>query len=721
MRYAFLGLACLSGISHRPLYAQHPPTPVRLVVDTLHGTPVRDPYRWLENLSSPEVQSWFRAQGAWARATLDALPGHAALLARVREIGAAASPTVSLPREAGGRWFYTMRRASDPVARGYVRDARTGEERLLVDPAAVAGSGADANRLATFIPSPDGRLVLYGITSGGDEWVVLRVRDVATGRDVEGPFERNRWDETAWWDPGGRAFYYWQVRDPRPDAPPAERYVEVRVFRHVLGQDPRSDARLLDAAMVQQDPQLMPAFEVGSDSSVALGVLSTGDDPYAAWYTASASDVRTGTPAWKPLFALADSVISVVPHGADLYLLTRKGTPRVLRTRLAAPDLASAVTVMTGGDAILQAVSGALDGLYVQLFSNGVNRLTRIPWGGTPVAIELPPGTSIGETFWSSHVRVDARQSGALLLLSSGTAKTRPYRYNAVAGRLEALPLGTPGPYDTLDGFVTETLYAPSHDGVRVPLSIVRPSRLVRDGSMPVVLIGYGAYGITEGPSFGPDPWYESGGAIADCHVRGSGYYGEEWHRSGQKATKPNSWLDFIACAEHLVREGYTSPKRLVAAGGSAGGITVGRAITERPDLFAAAVISNGLLDQVRDWTSPLRQGNVPEFGSAESEDGFRALLAMSSYHHVRSGVAYPAVMLRIGLSDIRVAPWHSAKMIAALQAASSAHPALLRVEESGGHDSGALPADALRRRRADELAFMMSAIGLPGYRAPSR
>lgn len=720
-RWTFLaaGFLAIPGGGHAAAQ-QHVPTPVRLVVDTLHGTQVPDPYRWLEDLSSPEVQAWFRSQGAAARTALDALPGHAALLQRMRQIGAAAPPEISLPYAVAERWFYTIRRAGDSVARGYVRDARTGKERLLVDPALVRGSGgAGAARLATFLPSPDGRLVLYGVSTGGDEWVVLRLRDVATGRDVEGPFERNRWDETVLWDPGGRAFYYWQVREPRADAPPAERHYDVRMFRHLLGRDPRSDLPVLSAAMVRLEPGLFPALDLNPNGTVALGQVASG--PYSAWYTAPASDLATGTPAWRSLFALADSVIAVVPHGADLYVLTSKATQRILRTRLDAPDLATAATIMTGGDVNLQAMGGALDGLYVQTFSRGVNRLTLIPWGGSPIVVELPPGTSIAEADFGSQVRVDARRSGAVLLLSSGTAVTRPYRYDAAAARLAPLSLGAAGPYDALKGYVAETLHAPSHDGVRVPLYIVRPARLARDGSMPVLLYGYGAYGMTDAPLFDAiqTPWYESGGAIVDCHVRGGGYYGDAWHRGGQKETKPNTWLDFIACAEHLVREGYTRPERLFAVGGSAGGITVGRAITERPDLFAAAVISNGVLDHVRSEASPIGQANIPEFGSVASEKEFRGLLAMSAYHHVRPGTAYPAVLLMTGLSDIRVPPWHSGKMIAALQAASSARPALLRVEESGGHVSGAVPADARGLLQADLYAFLMAAGGLPPYHVP--
>lgn len=718
MRNAWLSLALLSGLLPAQGSAQQPPaTPVRNVVDTLHGTPVGDPYRWLEDLASPEVQAWFRAQNAYARATLEALPGHAALLQRRREIDAAAPPDVSLPREAGGYWFYTMRRAGESVARGYIRDSRTGDERLLVDPATVGGSGGTGtNQLTFFAPSPDGRLVLYGITTGGTEQTTLRVRDVTSGRDIEGPIERNQWQQ-AWWDPRGRAFYYLQVSDVPADRPPSERLRDIRVLRHRPGEDITSDVVVLSAAMLGEDPAMWARLEIDPRGELVFGNLLNG-----AYYVAPAAVVATGAPTWRPLFGPADSVADLVPHDSDLFVLTQKGGARIVRTRLDAPDLRTAETVMTtGSEETLQNISAALDGLYVQLFSAGSNRLVRIPWGGSPIAIELPHGTSVAEDeLEGSRVRTDPFRSGALLTLSSWTAAPRDFRYDPATGNLQELSLLPVGPFDRLDGYVTETLYAPSHDSVRVPLTLVRPDTPARDGSVPIILEGYGASGLPDIPQYGFHAWYESGGATATCHVRGGGYYGRAWHLAGQRARKPNSWLDFIACAEYLVREGYTRPERLVAGGGSAGGITVGRALTERPALFAGAIISNGTLDMVRNETTPIGVYLVPEFGSVETEDGFRALLAMSSYHHVQPGTAYPAVLLEIGMDDIRVGPWASAKTAAAFQAAtSSGRPVLLRVQEGGGHQSGAISAEQRRLLSADNLAFWMAAVGLPAYRLP--
>lgn len=718
MRRSILVAALLGALPLGTAQAQHPPTPVHLVVDTLHGTPVADPYRWLEASDSKEVQEWFRSQGTYARSKLDALPGRAALLERIRAIGAAAPPYVSLPREAGGHSFYNVLRPGDEVARGYVRDGWTGEERLLVDPALVGGSGDQgANTLTIFQPSPDGRLVLYGVTSGGSESAVLRVREVATGRDLDEPIQRNRWGRAAWL-PDGRSFLYVQLHDLPADAPRTDLFRDVRIFRHRMGEGMAADAVVFSAATVGLDSMLLPMIRLDASNGLAFGTLESGVEKHSSFFFAPLADVERGTPTWRPLFTLADSVLSIAARGTDLYILTLKGAPmgRVVRTSLAAPDLGTAEVVLPEGARSLEAMEPALDGLYVRAFAEGIYGVQRIPWGGSPAPVPLLPETSIGQ------MRADPLRPGILLKLDSWTSQGVSYRYNPSADALEDLRLRPLGPDDRLEGYLAETVFVPSHDGVRVPLTIVRPREMVRDGSTPVIMEGYGGYGITNTPYYFAElrAWHDAGGAAATCHVRGGGYYGVPWHQAGQKKTKPNSWLDFIACAEYLVREGYTRPERLAAEGGSAGGILVGRAITERPDLFAVAVIHVGAMDAVRNETTPGGPANVPELGSVATEEGFRALLAMSPLHHVRSGTKYPAVLLTTGLNDPRVSPWSPGKMAAALQAAStSGRPVLLRVDEEEGH--GVSSEEQWRQYLADMLAFVMAGTGMPSARPPAK
>jgi len=724
-RFAVAGVSIASAAHPAPAGAQQGPPATRTVavVDTLYGDTVPDPWRWLEDGESEEVKAWFRAQGAYARSVLDTLSGRDALLERMRTIAAAAPPRISIPREAGGRWFYTVRRAGEPVAKGYVRDGWTGEERLLVDPAAMAAkAGAGTPTLASFLPSADGRLVLYGVTSGGTETVVLRVRDVETGHDIEGPLERNMFDYNQW-SPDGRAFFYMQLRDLPPGTPPADAYRGIRILRHRLGDDPGADLPVFSAESLGHDDRLLPFVVIDAANGLAFAILTPGTE-HGAWFVAQTSQLARGTPDWRPLFPAADSVQYVEAHGDDLYAFTAQGGPRIVRTSLAEPDLATAAPVMADEEGRIQGMSAALDGLYVDVFAEGLNRITRIPWGGTPVSIDLPPGTSVAgaPASFGGDLHTDRTRPGVRFSLTSWTSLPRAYRYQPSTDRVEPLDLQPLGPYDAFDGYTAETVLATSHDGTQVPLTIVGPEGAPREGTRPVVLVGYGAYGMTDAPEYIAErrPFYEAGGTMAQCHVRGGGYHGQAWHRAGQKETKPNTWLDFIACAEHLIEAGYTSPERLVALGGSAGGITVGRAITARPELFSGAVIMNGALDAVRWEETPAGPPNVHEFGSIATEEGFRALLEMSALRHVRPGTAYPAVLLSVGLNDARVAPWESGKMAAAFQVATTSNsPVLLRIDEAAGHMGQDQAADQLRRLIADVYAFVMARTRMSPYRPP--
>jgi prolyl oligopeptidase len=271
------------------------------------------------------------------------------------------------------------------------------------------------------------------------------------------------------------------------------------------------------------------------------------------------------------------------------------------------------------------------------------------------------------------------------------------------------------GKYDDLPGFTSKEVRVKSHDGVLVPLSIIYKVDIELDGSHPTLIRGYGSYGLSRGVRFNPlnIAWLERGGVLAVAHVRGGGECGKEWHLAGQKLNKPNTWKDFIACAEYLIEEGYTSPDRIAGQGGSAGGITIGRAITDRPDLFAAALINVGALDAIRFETTTNGVPNIPEFGTVKEKDGFRGLLEMSSYHHVKDGVEYPAVMLLHGMNDPRVEPWESAKMAARLQAATASNkPILFRVEYGSGHGIGSTRDQDLAET-ADEWAFLLWQFGV--------
>jgi prolyl oligopeptidase len=354
----------------------------------------------------------------------------------------------------------------------------------------------------------------------------------------------------------------------------------------------------------------------------------------------------------------------------------------------------------------------ASDALYVTELDNGINHITRVPFDGQPQRIDLPFDGS------TEVYSGDPRVPGIIFTMDSWTKGPRIIEFDPQAGKTNPTNLRQPGPYDNLDELVSEEVEAPSYDGTDIPLSLMHKRGIKLDGSNPTILWAYGAYGITEDAGFSSAslPWLERGGVYAVAHVRGGGERGEDWHLAGYKLTKPNTWRDVIACAEYLIDKKYTSSPKLGIMGGSAGGITVGRALTERPDLFAAAIPLVGCLNTLRAEFSPNGPPNIPEFGSVKTQEGFEDLYTMDAYHHIRDGVAYPATLITTGMNDPRVATWIPTKFAARLQpATSSGKPVLLRVDYQGGHGIGASK-QQLMEEYADEYAFFLWQFGESGF-----
>ena len=422
--------------------------------------------------------------------------------------------------------------------------------------------------------------------------------------------------------------------------------------------------------------------------------------------------------SWHRVATVADGVVAAVPHGDTLYLLSVAGAPkgRLVSIPLADPDLSKAKVVLPEGDGILgtgnasyNALDASSDALYLRERAGAVSGILRIPFD-TLKASRLP----FPLTGSASVVAADPRFPGAVVAMQNWVTPPTYYAYDPVSGGMAPCAL-TPKPKIDLSRFTVEETSVVSFDGTLVPLSIVSPTGAPRDGRRPTILIGYGSYGAAIEPTFMADylPWVERGGVLAIAHVRGGGELGAAWHAEGQKLAKLNTVFDFIACGQHLVDTGYTSPARLAAMGGSAGGITVGRAMEVRPDLFGVVIDDSGMADMMRFETEPNGPPNTVEFGSIKTRDGFRGLYAMSPYIHVREGVRYPAVLLCAGANDPLVSPWHSAKMAARLQAATSSHrPVLFRVDYNTGHGAIGVAASQRQALLADQMAFALWQMG---------
>jgi prolyl oligopeptidase len=673
----------------------------------------------MENLEDPEVQAWMMEQGEYADSILSSIPGRDKILARMGELlSGTVARVIGIQRLPNGMIFYQKRGADEDIFKLYVRQGLDGEEKLLVDPETFREATGKQHAINYYIPSPKGTYVAYGVSASGSEEAELYVMETASGSQIEGPIERARAGVIGWLD-DEKAYFYWRMQKLGPEAPITEKFQRSKVFFHTLGSDLAEDQFVfgLGVDAVDIPPTEIPFVLTWDECDYAFGFITTGvSTEYAAIYTVPLSDINGTKTPWKKICDASDKVSSISIHGNDLYLLTFKDASRfkVIKTNLDNPDLANAETVVPQGESVIQDMAAAQDALYVQTSEAGIGKVLRLPFDkpGVRKEIKLPLEGSV--SLVGTHSKID----GVYLWIESWVQDNTIYEYNPATGEIVDTKLQPFSKYGAPGDLVSKEVKVKSHDGVMVPMSIVHKKGIKLDGTNPTYMTAYGAYGETEDPGFSLYrlPFYELGGIRAMAHIRGGGIYGEEWHMAGFKQTKPNTWKDFIACAEYLIEQGYTSKEYLAGSGGSAGGITIGRAITERPDLFAAAVISVGDLDMLRMETTPNGVPNIPEFGTVTIKEEFEALLEMSSYHHVKDGVAYPAVMLTHGMNDPRVEPWNTAKMGARLQAASDgAKPVILRLDFESGHGIGDTKTQ-ISREVADTYAFILWQMGKEGF-----
>jgi len=698
-----------------------PVAATRPVIDDYFGTTITDPYRYMESLSDPGVQAWFTAEDAYARAVLARPQARAQLVARIRQ-PARSGRVVDAGRLSGNR-FLIFKSGPENAGRIYIRQGPGGPDRLLIDvdaeriPLQEKNKAKGRGAVGEIWMSEDLKYAAVTIIPGGAENdTELHVIETATGRETGDVILRAVGQETGFpaWLPDNRSFVYGRYQRLPPGAAVTEEQEKYRTYLHVLGTDPERDQPVFGFGVtpsIDVDPRLFATVQLEPGSKYALGVLTTDVSPANAFYITAVDSLGRPDASWRKVADFADQVKRIAVHGDDLYLLTFKDAARykVLRTSARTPDLASAEIVLPQSDSVITALGAAQDALYVRLRDGNVGRLLRVPYGPRPLVESIPlpfQGSLIADT--------NLRLPGALITGHATDRALGIYAYDPEKKRVSDTRIQAADPESA--SVESVDVKVPSHDGTLVPLSIRSPRGLKLDGSNPTLLYGYGAYGFSTNADPTGGAWVELGGVSAVCHVRGGGELGETWHLAGKGLSKPNTWLDFIACAEYLVSKKYTSPARLAGMGASAGGILIGRAITERPDLFDAAIIEVGMLDMLRSETTANGMSNIPEFGSTKSADGFNALLAMSAYHHVSDHTAYPAVLLTTGFNDPRVDSWEPGKMAARLQAATtSGKPVLLRVDFAGGHGIGDTP-DQRLERLADEMSFLLWQAGVPAF-----
>lgn len=697
-------LAAVRGIAASP--ARPPVARVAPVTDRYFGTAVVDDYRWMEAFPrTDEWHGWLKGQADYARAALDALPRRAELAAAVGRYLDAGDSVLATP--AGDRLFVLRNQPGWDTFRYFVRDSVAGAERLLIDPAAERRAGGPPVSVDWFDPSPDGSHVAMGLGEGGSEISAAWIADVATGKRTRITPIRSK---GCGWTADGTGFFYYRLR---ADAVPGTADYEQggSAWLHRLGSDPASDREVLRSGegtgfVAQEDDT--PYVFGAPGSAWLVGIHYLNGSYQSQVFVASASGLASGTLAWRKVADRAAGVLRSALVGDSLYLLAngRAAKGEVVRIDLAAAqDFATGTIAMPASEAVADEMVSARDGLYVHTLRDGQGGVVRIGRDDT-VATMKPPRTGAIYALAASPL-VDGLWFGTDDLTLPGAT------YHTGADLVpRAVALGMLPPIDAAR-YVTERREIRARDGTGVPVELIRRRDLARDGRRPTLIQAYGAYGSILDPGFGPATlaFLDAGGIIAYAHVRGGGEKGEAWHLAGMKATKPNTWRDAIDTALALVAMGWTAPAHLAIEGTSAGGIMVGRAITERPDLFACGIGNVGCFDTIRMELTPNGKGNDAEFGTVKKADEFRGLLAMDSLRAVKPGVRYPAMLLTTGANDRRVEPWIIGKFAALLQARSTTpEPALLKVDYEAGHFSSTRPARI--ERAVDTYAFVLAHTG---------
>lgn len=712
---SFLALSCAAAWSTpsdplAPIGTFNKPAaaPVKPITETLWGRKVTDDYRYMEE-QKPDTIEWMKAQGAYTRTVLDAIRP----LNKLRTDVARFSASFGLIQGYAiyrGRAFYEERAPGSDNFDLMVKDS--GGTRKLVDIAALrAAHGGEPYAINYFLASPDGSKVAVGISAGGSEDAALTVYDARTGASIAGPVDRAQFGATAWSD-DARTLYFVRLKKLGPNDPPTEKYKDATADAWDLKSEP---APVLGAGL-GHGPALaheeFPLVQLGVGSPMAAAFSINGvQNELAIWLTAVAR-VQDPKADWMKFVTRDDAVTGIDMRGDEIFLLSHKHAPtfKVLSVRAGQPLSTARTLVPASPDRVIEAVHAASDALYVLADHGAYSQLLRIPAGTTRVEeVALPFAGHATEAY------TDPREPGVTVRMSSWVVPPTLIAYNPQDRNFRDLNIGTRGDMDSA-AFVVKDEMAKAHDATLVPLSLVQP----KDAKAPQITLleAYGSYGISNLADFQVRraAVLRQGITYGVCHVRGGGELGEAWRLGGKDANKHNTWEDLIACGEFLIARGTTTQDKLFIIGGSAGGITMGRALTERPDLFAGVIDLVPAGNTLRSEFSPNGPPNVPEFGTIKDRAGFTNLYDMDTIAHIKKGEQYPAVMVTTGLNDPRVSSWEPAKVAAALQSSGTARPVLLRIDAQAGHGIGSTKTQG-DELMADVIAFVFWRAGEPQWR----
>ena len=692
---------------------KYPATPKVEVRDTIFGTVYKDDYRWLENMKDPKVITWFKAQAELTDETMKKVSGRDELIAEWKKLDALQPPTVFSEVEAGGRYFFQKRMPGEKVSKVYYRENIKGEDKLLFDPMTfIPGKTLSVESIA---PSYDGKKLLIGYAEEGAEISTLRVMDVDSKKllsdSIEGTAGAGNWsfDNTSF-------FYMWINSSDNMD--PNSR-LNPKYKLHKLGTDTKKDIDYFSNTSypdLKIDAKSYPfVFLSEFEKDYVFAAQGTVQPEVIAYY-APISEFNSPKINWKQLSTSEDMIVRGFEiFDGKMYAITHKDAKnyKLVATDLKNVNWKSPEVIAPEKATTLEYLTRSKD-LLILTYSDGISNFVYKydPKTKKTTEIKLPYQ---GTTYF---VNVDKKSNNFLVFMTSWNRPLTQFLYNADSNKYSESPFNKPPQYpEAYKDLVAEEVQVKGHDGVMIPLSIIYKEGTKKDGSNVCLMESYGAYGISMAAFFNArkNSLAIKGVVIAVPHVRGGSEKGQEWYKAGYKTTKANTWKDFISCGEYMISQGYTSKEKLAGTGTSAGGVLISRAITERPDLFAAAVCNVGVANAMRAEFSANGPVNTPEFGTVADEEESKALYEMDGMQHVKDGVKYPALMCVGGWNDSRVAPWEPGKFAAAMQnATSSGKPVLLKINYDNGHFTE--DKQVTWANFADQYAFMMWQCGHPDF-----
>ena len=695
-----LALAVIATASVHAAPLEYPDSHPTVLTEKIHGIDVPDPYRWLEDLNSEQTHQWIEAQNKVTETYLTAIPGRKALESHLTDLWNV--ERFGTPFFEGGRYFFSKNDGLQNQSVLYTTPSLDQEASVLLDPNKLSADGTVA--LKSYEISPDGKFMAYSTSKSGSDWIEWRVREIATRKDLADHLVWSKFSGSTW-SKDSKGFYYGRFPTPKKDEEMMAQNTHKKLYFHKIGT-PQADDKIVYER--PDHPKWGLYAGLSEDGRYLLIDISQGTDTKNGFFYQDLSKPDSKVVELLPDFDASYSFIGNI--GSTFLIQTDLDAPKLklIAIDTAQPEKANWKTIIPESKETLRSVS-YLGGLFIANYMKDArSEIRRFALDGSSLPAVALPGIGTASGFSGKSTQTETFYS-----YSSFTSPGAVYRYDVKTNKSTLFK--KPKTVFNDGDYETKQIFATSKDGTKVPMFVVHKKGLKLNGENPTFLYAYGGFNISILPRYSPATiaWLDMGGVYVSANLRGGGEYGEEWHQAGMKLKKQSVFDDFIGCAEHLIKEKYTSSEKLAIAGGSNGGLLVGACLVQRPDLFGACLPAVGVLDMIRFQKFTIGWAWQSEYGFPDDNaEEFKYLLGYSPYHNTKKGTKYPATMITTSDHDDRVVPSHSYKFAAALQAAQTGEaPTLIRIESKAGHGAGT-PTSKLIEQVVDKYSFLSKSLG---------